>query len=190
MIARSAAEPEDTRCRVAALRARRQRADFDEAEAYGEELARHTRILVEAGRHAQRVGKIEAQDALCQALVVGPCGAGIKAELERFDGEVVSALRIERLEQSLAQAEQRVHARTRAGRRWRPSGPSLSGSSQAALGGRADRKGGETAPRRATAPIANARRGFRYASPIKRGHPARHSAWRASLPADRQTRDE
>ena len=42
---------------IAALRPRRQRADLDEAEAHGEKLARHARILVEAGRHAERIGE-------------------------------------------------------------------------------------------------------------------------------------
>ena len=76
-----------------------------------EKLTRHARILVETRRHTERIGKVEAKDALRQALIVRACGAGIEPEFERFYGEVVGALRVERLEQGLAQAEQRVHAK-------------------------------------------------------------------------------
>ena len=68
--------------RIAALRARRQRADLDEAEAHGEKLARHARVLVEARRHAERIGKIETEQALREALIVGRVGARINPKLE------------------------------------------------------------------------------------------------------------
>ena len=58
--------------------------------------------LVEARRHADRIGKVEAEDALRQSLVVGLGGARIKPKLERLDGEVVRPLRVERKEKSLA----------------------------------------------------------------------------------------
>ncbi len=87
---------------IAALRARGQRADLDEAEAHLQKLARHAGILVEARRHADRVGEVEAEQGLLEALVVGTFSAGVEPELERLEGEVVRPLGIEREEQRLA----------------------------------------------------------------------------------------
>ena len=102
MMARSMTERNTRGDAIAALRAGRQRADLDEAETHGEKLARHPRVLVEARRHAERIGKVEAEDALREPLVVRFGGAGVKAKLERLDGEVVRPLGVERKEESLA----------------------------------------------------------------------------------------
>ena len=111
------------------LRQRRQRAHLDEAEAHGEKLARHARILVEAGRHADRIGKIETEHRLApSALIVGARGARIKPKLEALDGDIVGPLGIERVQQRLAEPEQPTHAETPSGRTWRPSAPRASGS--------------------------------------------------------------
>ena len=67
-----------------------------------EQLARHARILVEACRHADRIGEIEAEQTLRQALVVGRVGARIKSELEALDGEIVRPLGRQREQQALA----------------------------------------------------------------------------------------
>ena len=45
---------------IALLRLRRQRSDFDEAEPRGEERRKHSRVLVEACRHADRIAEVEA----------------------------------------------------------------------------------------------------------------------------------
>ena len=83
--------------------------------------ARHARILVEARRHAERIGKIETAQILAPAADRRAGGAGIKPKLEDLDGEVMRALGVERMEQGLAEAEQRIHGQTPSGRRWRPS---------------------------------------------------------------------
>src|SRR6185312_12227068 len=114
--------------RIAALCQGRQRAHLDEAEAHGEKLARHTRILVETGRQADGIGEIQAEHGLGQAPVVRAFGARIEPKLEALDGDVVGALGIERLQQRLAEPEQQTHAKTPSGRTWRPSGPRVSGS--------------------------------------------------------------
>jgi hypothetical protein len=107
-----------------------QRAGFDEAEAHGEKFARHARVLVEAGGHADRIGKIEAEELLAEPLVVGSIGPRVKAKFEALDGEVVRAFGIEREQERLPQTEQPVHAATPSGRRWTPSVPRLRGSAQ------------------------------------------------------------
>ncbi len=87
------------------MRPRRQRAHFDEAESHAKELARDASALVEARRHADGVGKIEAEEALAKSLVVWRIGPRIKPKLEALDGEIVRAFGIEREQQRLAQAE-------------------------------------------------------------------------------------
>ena len=76
MMARSATERKMRGLRIATLRLRRQRADLDEAEPRGKQLARHARVLVEAGRHAERVGKVEAEERLREARIVGLAARG------------------------------------------------------------------------------------------------------------------
>src|SRR4029078_8724707 len=117
------AEPVDdgvVRCRakqargpIAALRARRQRADLDEAEAESKKLARHPCVLIEARRHAERIGNLEAEHGLGQTFVVGLMRARIKSEIKTFDGKLVTLLRRKREEQCLASAEQPIHRRAR-----------------------------------------------------------------------------
>ena len=90
--------PEDAGRGVAALGAWRKRADFDETEAHGEELARHARVLVEAGGHAERVGKVEAEQRLGKARIVGLVGTRKEPELEALDGDVMREFGVEREE--------------------------------------------------------------------------------------------
>ncbi len=54
-------EPEQARARIAGLRQRRHRADLDEAEAEPQQRVGHLGMLVEARRHADRIGEIEAE---------------------------------------------------------------------------------------------------------------------------------
>ena len=97
---------------IALLRLRRQRADFDEAEPRGEKRREHPRILVEASRHADRIAEVHTPQSLRKPRIVGRSGAGIKPELKALDGEVMRTLRIERVQQRLAKAVQRVHGAT------------------------------------------------------------------------------
>ncbi len=119
---------EHARAGIAGLRARRQRADFDEAEAHGEQLARHARILVETRRHADRIRNVQPEQMLAEALVVRFGGARIKPELQTFDRDFVRPFGRQRQQQALAQAEQPAHANTPSGRIWLPSSASVSGS--------------------------------------------------------------
>src|SRR3546814_6580073 len=54
-------QPEQARARIAGLRQRGQRADLDETEAEMRHRMRDTRVLVETGREAHRVGQGEAR---------------------------------------------------------------------------------------------------------------------------------
>ena len=58
LIARQAKQ---ARARIARLRPRRQRADLDKAEAGAEQPARRLGVLVEARRHAERIGEGQAE---------------------------------------------------------------------------------------------------------------------------------
>ena len=55
-------KPENARLRIAGLRQRRHRADLGEAEAERQQRVRHFAVLVVAGRHAERIGEVEAGD--------------------------------------------------------------------------------------------------------------------------------
>ena len=58
-----ALQPEQPRPRIAGLRLRRHRADLDKAEAEPQQRVRHFRALVETGRHADRIGEVQAEGA-------------------------------------------------------------------------------------------------------------------------------
>ena len=81
-----------------------------------EQRARHARILVEARRHADRIGKVEAEQSLREALVVRRGGPRVEPKLETLDGEIMRPLGRKREQQALAQAEQPAHADTPCGR--------------------------------------------------------------------------
>ena len=65
-----ARQAEQARARIAGLRQRRHRADLDEAEAEPQQRIGHLGVLVEARRHADRIGKIEPEGAHGQARIV------------------------------------------------------------------------------------------------------------------------
>ena len=67
-----ALEPKQPRPRIAGLRLRRHRADLDKAEAEPQQRVRHFRILVEAGGHADGIGKIQAEGAHREFRIVRP----------------------------------------------------------------------------------------------------------------------
>ena len=115
---------------IALLRLRRQRSDLDEAEPRGEQRRKHPRILVEASRHADRIAEVEAPQRLREPRIVRRRGAGIKPKLKALDGKIVRPLRIERVQQRLAKAVQRVHGATPSGRRCVPSSCSTSASTE------------------------------------------------------------
>ena len=102
-------EPEHPRRRIALLGKRRDRADLDEAEAEGKDRVRHLAILVEAGGHADRIGKVEAEEVLPQARIAG--GGGPKRHRrQRFQRQAVRGFRIEGEEERPEEAEGQSHA--------------------------------------------------------------------------------
>ena len=64
-------EPEQARARIARLRLRRHGADLDEAEAEPEQRIGHLGVLVEPGRHADRIGEVEPEGPHREPRVVG-----------------------------------------------------------------------------------------------------------------------
>ncbi len=117
MIAPSAAERKMRGARITGLRLRRQRSHLDEAQPHGEQRSIDAGVLVEARCHADRIPEVEAPQLSRKARIVGRWRARIESELEALDGELMGALRVKRMEESLAKAEKSLHGRTRAGRR-------------------------------------------------------------------------
>ncbi len=91
-------EPKQPRPRIAALRLRRHRADLDKAKTQPQQRIRRLRALVEAGGHADRIGKIQAEGAHRQFRIV-------RARLDRrqqpqaMDRHAMHVLRIEPAQQ-------------------------------------------------------------------------------------------
>jgi hypothetical protein len=95
---------------IADLRAGRHRADLDHAETQLRQSAWHLGILVEAGRHADRVGKLQPAQRCPQFRSVRMVPLGREAQTERGDRCTMGRFRIH-LEQRLArQAGQRRDA--------------------------------------------------------------------------------
>jgi hypothetical protein len=67
-----ALQPKQPRPRIAALRLRRHRADFDEAETQPQQRVRHLRALVEARGHADRIGEVQAEGPHRQLRIIRP----------------------------------------------------------------------------------------------------------------------
>ena len=88
-------EPEQARRRIARLRARRDRADFDMAEAETQQAIDHFAALVEPRRHAERIGKIKAEGGDGKARI--GLGAGHERQhFQRGDRRPMRAFRFER----------------------------------------------------------------------------------------------
>ena len=88
-----APEPEQPRLRIAGLRPRRHRADFDEAETPAQHGIGRFRILVETGRQPDRVGEIQIPHPSRQDRIVGPGVARRRPRGERADRQVMGAFR-------------------------------------------------------------------------------------------------
>ncbi len=112
------------------MRLRRQGADLDEAETHVEQRPEDASALVEARGHAHRISECQPPQLLREAGIVRTWSAGINAELEGANGEVMRALGIERVKENLPQAIERVHGKTPAGNRWLPSSRSGKASIQ------------------------------------------------------------
>ena len=89
-----ALQPEQPRPRIAGLRDRRHRADFDKAEAEPQQRVRHFGVLVEARGHADRIGKIQAERPHRQLGVVRP-RPGRRQQPQALDRQAMRVLRIE-----------------------------------------------------------------------------------------------
>ena len=63
------AQAENARTRISLLRQRRDGAAFYKAKARREQAVRRFTILVEAGSHAERIGKIEASERRAQTRI-------------------------------------------------------------------------------------------------------------------------
>ena len=88
-------QPEQPRLGISGLRTRGERADFDEAEAERKHLFCNLGILVETGRKPDRRGKAKTGDTGRQRRVERT-GAADRRGLQRGDGGVMGALRIQR----------------------------------------------------------------------------------------------
>ncbi len=120
-------QPEQARARIAGLRLRRHGPDLDKAEAEPQERVRHLAMLVEAGRHADRIGKIEAEHPHRQPRIVARRGTA-RHQPEPLDGQPMGILGIEETQQGPGQAVEQADHGASSGNTWRPSGPKASGT--------------------------------------------------------------
>src|SRR5437660_5220277 len=102
-----AIEAKQTRARIAGLRTRRDRADFDEAETERQQIVRRDPILVETCGKTDRVRELQTERAHGEPRIVGsrPRQPGA---LQREQRRVMRALRIERMQQRPRQLEERA----------------------------------------------------------------------------------
>src|ERR1700730_13915657 len=93
-----ALQPEQPRPRVAYLRLRRHRPDFDEAEAQPQQRVRNLRTLVEARGYADRIGKVQAKGPYRQLWIVG-AGPYRWQQPQALDRQTVRVFRVEPAQQ-------------------------------------------------------------------------------------------
>ena len=122
-------QAEDPRARVARLWPRRDGADFGKAEAQAQQDVRHLGILVEPGRHADRIGKVEPESPHRQPLVVAS-DADRRREFQQPQRERVGIFRFERMEERPHQPLERADHEPSSGTGRRPSISSASGRAQ------------------------------------------------------------
>ena len=90
------------------MRQRRDGADLDEAEAEAKERARDLRILVEAGRKADRIWKIQPKGADRQPRIVAG-DLGQRKIFEALQRQTVGSLRLERPQEWPGEAVEKAH---------------------------------------------------------------------------------
>jgi hypothetical protein len=121
-------EAEQPFAAVARLRPRRHRAGFGKAEAERQHGVGHFRILVEAGRQPDGIGKVDIEDARGENWIVRRLRAAHEAKLQGADGQ---AMRGFRLDQAQERTRERVEGHiglscygcsTRANKRGAPAG--------------------------------------------------------------------
>ena len=95
-------ETEEARTRIALLRARRDGANFDEAETEAEQRVRHFGVLVEAGRDADRIGEIQPEYAGREFRIVG-ARARQGREPQARQSQPMRVLRIEGMQEGPGQ---------------------------------------------------------------------------------------
>ena len=120
--ARSASRRKQAGAWIALLRARRDGADLDEAEAQPRPGDGGGGVLVEAGGETDGGGEVQAHDGTGQARVVAGWGeqAGAVGDVHGAQGQIVRALGVEATERRLGGGEdwhRDLHAA--AGARWK-----------------------------------------------------------------------
>ena len=93
-----ALQAKQPRPRIAALRLRRHGADFDKAETEPQQRVGHLGVLVEARSHADRIGKVQAEGAHRQLVVVG-ARLDRRQQPQALDRHAMRVLRIEPAQQ-------------------------------------------------------------------------------------------
>jgi hypothetical protein len=93
-----ARQTKQARTRIAGLRTRGHRTDFDETEAEAKQRIRHFGVLVEARRHADRVRKAEAKGLDRKRKVIRPRHRR-RQQLQPANGETVCVFGIEQAKQ-------------------------------------------------------------------------------------------
>src|SRR6478736_6738262 len=120
-----AIEAKQTWTRIAGLRTRRHRADFDKAEAERQQIVRRDAILVETRGKADRVRENQSKRAHPRTRIIAR-RLRQPGALQREQRRIVRALRIERMQERPRQLEQRTDHGTSPEKSWVPS--SRSGS--------------------------------------------------------------
>ena len=112
-----AADAEQPRLRIARLRAWRDGAHFDQPEAHQRQRPRHLAILVEAGRHADRIFELEAGEQRLQFRRIGIGLLRREPEAQRVDSGAMRGLGVH-LQQAVAgEAREQRHPEQRRKRR-------------------------------------------------------------------------
>ncbi len=93
-----ALEPEQPRPRIADLRLRCHGADLDKAETEPEQRIRRLRALIEAGRHADRIGEIQPERPHRQFRIVRPRPYR-RQQFQALDRQTMGVFRIEPAQQ-------------------------------------------------------------------------------------------
>ncbi len=119
-------QPEQARPRIARLRQQRDGADLDKTEAEPQQRIRHLGMLVEPGRHAERIGEVEPEGAHRQERIL-LVPAWQRGKLKRLDRQMMGGLGLEQPQQRPPQRVIKADHGTSSGKTCRPSAASGSG---------------------------------------------------------------